>query len=128
MKEVTFRWVDRYLIHLRIREKVPITFSTPLLFIAFLTWSLLADGHDRQMQLRQRIETTAEQECQQGDHEGQLALITHYLVTFVSWALYATNQTPQTISNGAVSTASRCGTSSPSWRAASTSSPIANTR
>ena len=40
MKEVKFRWVDRYLIHLTISEKFLITFWCPLLFIAFLTWYL----------------------------------------------------------------------------------------
>lgn len=44
MKEVKFRWVDRYLIHLTISEKFLITFWCPLVFIAFLTWYLLADG------------------------------------------------------------------------------------
>ena len=36
MKEVKFRWVDRYLIHLTISEKFLITFWCPLVFIAFL--------------------------------------------------------------------------------------------
>lgn len=70
MKEVKFRWVDRYLIHLTISEKFLITFWCPLLFIAFLTWYLLADGHDQQMQIRldqlkQRVETTAQLITQQ---------------------------------------------------------------
>ncbi|TNI76096.1 methyl-accepting chemotaxis protein, partial [Aeromonas media] len=165
MKEVKFRWVDRYLIHLTISEKFLITFWCPLLFIAFLTWYLLADGHDQQMQIRldqlkQRVETTAQlitQQptltlpaeltlaptgstglTQQGDRfqysaqagqagfvsgtldagnfsmwDGQgttltiiavlaalLALITHYLMTFVSGALYSTNKALQTVANG----------------------------
>ena len=165
MKEVKFRWVDRYLIHLTISEKFLITFWCPLLFIAFLTWYLLADGHDQQMQIRldqlkQRVETTAQlitQQptltlpaeltlaptgsaglSQQGDRfqysaqagqagfvsstldaghfsmwDGQgttltiiavlaalLALITHYLMTFVSGALYSTNKALQTVANG----------------------------
>ncbi|MGL5814705.1 methyl-accepting chemotaxis protein [Aeromonas sp.] len=165
MKEVKFRWVDRYLIHLTISEKFLITFWCPLLFIAALTWYLLADGHDQQMQVRldqlkQRVETTAQLVSQQptltlpaeltlsptgspgltqqGDHysvsasagqagyvtgsldasrysmwEGQgtaliviavlaalLALITHYLMTFVSGALYSTNKALQTVANG----------------------------
>lgn len=156
MKEVKFRWVDRYLIHLTISEKFLITFWCPLVFIAFLTWYLLADGHDQAMQLRVdqlkgRVETTAQLVSQQptltlpadlvltpgaatglsqqgdiyryGASAGQagvvsgtldtshyalwdgqgttltiiavlaalLALITHYLMTFVSGALYSTN-------------------------------------
>ncbi len=70
MKEVKFRWVDRYLIHLTISEKFLITFWCPLVFIAFLTWYLLADGHDQAMQLRVdqlkgRVETTAQLVSQQ---------------------------------------------------------------
>ena len=165
MKEVKFRWVDRYLIHLTISEKFLITFWCPLLFIALLTGYLLADGHDQQMQIRldqlkQRVETSAQQVSQQatltlpadltvsptgsaglsqqGDNyrfsasagqagfvtgsldagrysmwEGQgttltiiavlaalLALITHYLMTFVSGALYSTNKALQTVADG----------------------------
>ncbi|PTT45188.1 methyl-accepting chemotaxis protein [Aeromonas sp. HMWF014] len=165
MKEVKFRWVDRYLIHLTISEKFLITFWCPLLFIALLTGYLLADGHDQQMQIRldqlkQRVETSAQlvsQQAtltlpadltisptgsaglsQQGDNyrfsasvgqagfvtgsldagrysmwEGQgttltiiavlaalLALITHYLMTFVSGALYSTNKALQTVADG----------------------------
>lgn len=165
MKEVKFRWVDRYLIHLTISEKFLITFWCPLLFIALLTGYLLADGHDQQMQVRldqlkQRVETSAQLISQhasltlpadlilsptgsaglsqQGDHyrfsasagqagfvtgsldagrysmwDGQgttltiiavlaalLALITHYLMTFVSGALYSTNKALQTVADG----------------------------
>ncbi|MGL5129184.1 MAG: methyl-accepting chemotaxis protein [Aeromonas popoffii] len=165
MKEVKFRWVDRYLIHLTISEKFLITFWCPLLFIALLTGYLLADGHDQQMQIRldqlkQRVETSAQLASQQatltlpadltisptgsaglsqqGDNyrfsasagqagfvtgsldagrysmwEGQgttltiiavlaalLALITHYLMTFVSGALYSTNKALQTVADG----------------------------
>ncbi len=165
MKEVKFRWVDRYLIHLTISEKFLITFWCPLLFIAFLTWYLLADGHDQQMQIRldqlqQRVQTSAQLVSQQptltlpadltlsptgsagltqqGDNyrfsasagqagfvtgsldagrysmwDGQgttltiiavlaalLALITHYLMTFVSGALYSTNKALQTVADG----------------------------
>ena len=165
MKEVKFRWVDRYLIHLTISEKFLITFWCPLVFIAFLTWYLLADGHDQAMQLRVdqlkgRVETTAQLVSQQptltlpadlvltpgaatglsqqgdiyryGASAGQagvvsgtldtshyalwdgqgttltiiavlaalLALITHYLMTFVSGALYSTNKALQTVANG----------------------------
>jgi methyl-accepting chemotaxis protein len=165
MKEVKFRWVDRYLIHLTISEKFLITFWCPLLFIALLTGYLLADGHDQQMQIRldqlkQRVETSAQLVSQQatltlpadltvsptgsaglslqGDNyrfsasagqagfvtgsldagrytmwEGQgttltiiavlaalLALITHYLMTFVSGALYSTNKALQTVADG----------------------------
>ncbi|MFM1703421.1 methyl-accepting chemotaxis protein [Aeromonas salmonicida] len=165
MKEVKFRWVDRYLIHLTISEKFLITFWCPLLFIALLTGYLLADGHDQQMQIRldqlqQRVQTSAQLVSQQptltlpadlslsptgsvgltqqGDHyrfsasadqagfvtgsldagrysmwDGQgttltiiavlaalLALITHYLMTFVSGALYSTNKALQTVADG----------------------------
>lgn len=70
MKEVKFRWVDRYLIHLTISEKFLITFWCPLLFIAFLTWYLLADGHSQQMQMRLnqlqlRVDTSAQLVSQQ---------------------------------------------------------------
>jgi len=165
MKEVKFRWVDRYLIHLTINEKFLITFWFPLLFIAFLTWYLLADGHDQEMrirldQLQQRVDTTAQLVSQQPtltlpadlvltpaattglnqqgevyhysasagqagfltgsldtgryslwDGQGTtltiiavlaalLALITHYLMTFVSGALYSTNKALQTVAGG----------------------------
>ncbi|WP_338884884.1 methyl-accepting chemotaxis protein [Aeromonas hydrophila] len=165
MKEVKFRWVDRYLIHLTISEKFLITFWCPLLFIAFLSWYLLADGHQQQMQLRldqlkQRVELSAQLASQhagltlpaeltlsptgstgltrQGDiyrygasagqagvitgtldasrysmWDGQgttltiiavlaalLALVTHYLMTFVSGALYSTNKALQTVADG----------------------------
>ncbi|OSP50627.1 chemotaxis protein [Aeromonas hydrophila] len=165
MKEVKFRWVDRYLIHLTISEKFLITFWCPLLFIAFLSWYLLADGHQQQMQLRldqlkQRVELSAQLSSQhagltlpaeltlsptgstgltrQGDiyrygasagqagivtgtldasrysmWDGQgatltiiavlaalLALVTHYLMTFVSGALYSTNKALQTVADG----------------------------
>ncbi|HAT07094.1 MAG TPA: methyl-accepting chemotaxis protein, partial [Aeromonas salmonicida] len=70
MKEVKFRWVDRYLIHLTISEKFLITFWCPLLFIAFLTWYLLADSHSQQIQMRlsqlqQRVDTSAQLVSQQ---------------------------------------------------------------
>ncbi|HDZ8840806.1 TPA: methyl-accepting chemotaxis protein [Aeromonas dhakensis] len=165
MKEVKFRWVDRYLIHLTIREKFLITFWCPLLFIAFISWYLLADGHQQEMQLRldqlkQRVELSAQLASQhadltlpaelalsptgstgltqQGDiyrygasagqagvvtgtldasryslWDGQgttltiiavlaalLALVTHYLMTFVSGALYSTNKALQTVADG----------------------------
>lgn len=165
MKEVKFRWVDHYLIHLTISEKFLITFWCPLLFIALLTGYLLADAHDQQMQVRldqlkQRVKTSAQLVSQhasltlpadlilsptgsaglsqQGDHyrfsasagqagfvtgsldagrysmwDGQgttltiiavlaalLALITHYLMTFVSGALYSTNKALQTVADG----------------------------
>ncbi|MEV3820485.1 methyl-accepting chemotaxis protein [Aeromonas dhakensis] len=165
MKEVKFRWVDRYLIHLTISEKFLITFWCPLLFIAFISWYLLADGHQQEMQLRldqlkQRVELGAQLASQhadltlsaeltlsptgstgmtqQGDiyrygasagqagvvtgtldasryslWDGQgttltiiavlaalLALVTHYLMTFVSGALYSTNKALQTVADG----------------------------
>ncbi|EKB28760.1 methyl-accepting chemotaxis protein [Aeromonas dhakensis] len=165
MKEVKFRWVDRYLIHLTISEKFLITFWCPLLFIAFISWYLLADGHQQEMQLRldqlkQRVELSAQLSSQhadlplpaeltlsptgstgltqQGDiyrygasagqagvvtgtldasryslWDGQgttltiiavlaalLALVTHYLMTFVSGALYSTNKALQTVADG----------------------------
>ncbi|MGL6556661.1 methyl-accepting chemotaxis protein [Aeromonas dhakensis] len=165
MKEVKFRWVDRYLIHLTISEKFLITFWCPLLFIAFISWYLLADGHQQEMQLRldqlkQRVELSAQLASQhadltlpaelmlsptgstgltqQGDiyrygasagqagvvtgtldasryslWDGQgttltiiavlaalLALVTHYLMTFVSGALYSTNKALQTVADG----------------------------
>lgn len=165
MKEVKFRWVDRYLIHLTISEKFLITFWCPLLFIAFLSWYLLADGHQQQMQLRldqlkQQVELSAQLSSQhagltlpaeltlsptgntgltrQGDiyrygasagqagvvtgtldasrysmWDGQgttltiiavlaalLALVTHYLMTFVSGALFSTNKALQTVADG----------------------------
>ncbi len=165
MKEVKFRWVDRYLIHLTISEKFLITFWCPLLFITFLSWYLLADGHQQQMklrldQLKQRVELSAQLSSQhagltlpaeltlsptgntgltrQGDiyrygasagqagvvtgtldasrysmWDGQgttltiiavlaalLALVIHYLMTFVSGALYSTNKALQTVADG----------------------------
>ncbi|HDN9020111.1 TPA: methyl-accepting chemotaxis protein [Aeromonas salmonicida] len=165
MKEVKFRWVDRYLIHLTISEKFLITFWCPLLLIAFLTWYLLADSHSQQIQMRLsqlqlRVDTSAQLVSQQptltlpadltlsptgnaglsqqGDNyrfsasagqagfvtgsldagrysmwDGQgttltiiavlaalLALITHYLMTFVSGALYSTNKALQTVADG----------------------------
>jgi len=165
MKEVKFRWVDRYLIHLTISEKFHIAFWLPLLIIAFLSWYLLANSHDQEIklkieQLQQRVETTAQLVSQQptltlpadlhlqpqgvsgleqqGDRyrftapagqagyvtgeldtgnlsmwEGQgstllligtlaalMALVTHYLMTFVSGALYSTNKALQTVADG----------------------------
>lgn len=165
MKEVKFRWVDRYLIHLTISEKFLITFWCPLIFIAVLSWYLLSSSHTQQMQLRldalqSKVETTAQLVSQQPtltlpaglslssngtsgiskqgerysvtasagqagyltgtldasqfspwDHQSTtltiitlvaalMALITHYLMTFVSGALYSTNKALQTVADG----------------------------
>jgi len=165
MKEVKFRWVDRYLIHLTISEKFHIAFWLPLLIIAFLSWYLLANSHEQEIklkveQLQQRVETTAQLVSQQptlvlpadlrltgqgssglqqqGEHylftapagqagyvtgdldtgnlsmwEGQgstllligalaalMALVIHYMMTFVSGALYSTNKALQTVADG----------------------------
>ncbi|MGY3923875.1 methyl-accepting chemotaxis protein [Aeromonas jandaei] len=165
MKEVKFRWVDRYLIHLTISEKFHIAFWLPLLIIAFLSWYLLANNHDQEIklkveQLQQRVETTAQLVSQQptltlpadlriqpqgvsgleqqGDRyrftapAGQagyvtgeldtstssmwddqgttltmigalaalMALVIHYMMTFVSGALYSTNKALQTVADG----------------------------
>ncbi|BBQ53306.1 methyl-accepting chemotaxis protein [Aeromonas veronii] len=165
MKEVKFRWVDRYLIHLTISEKFHIAFWLPLLIIAFLSWYLLANSHDQEIklkveQLQQRVETTAQLVSlqptltlpadlriqpqgvsgleQQGDRyrftapAGQagyvtgeldtstssmwddqgttltmigalaalMALVIHYMMTFVSGALYSTNKALQTVADG----------------------------
>ncbi|WP_429056409.1 methyl-accepting chemotaxis protein [Aeromonas veronii] len=165
MKEVKFRWVDRYLIHLTISEKFHIAFWLPLLIIAFLSWYLLANSHEQEIklkveQLQQRVKTTAQLVSQQptltlpadlriqpqgvsgleqqGDRyrftapagqagyvtgeldtgnlsmwEGQgstllligalaalMALVIHYMMTFVSGALYSTNKALQTVADG----------------------------
>ena len=165
MKEVKFRWVDRYLIHLTISEKFHIAFWLPLFIIAFLSWYMLAASHQQEIslrvaQLQQRVETTAQLISQQptlvlpsdlrltrqgssglqqqGAHylftapagqagyvtgdldtgnlsmwEGQgstllligalaalMALVIHYMMTFVSGALYSTNKALQTVANG----------------------------
>ena len=165
MKEVKFRWVDRYLIHLTISEKFHIAFWLPLFIIAFLSWYMLAASHQQEIslrvaQLQQRVETTAQLISQQptlvlpsdlrltrqgssglqqqGDHylftapagqagyvtgdldtgnlsmwEGQgstllligalaalMALVIHYMMTFVSGALYSTNKALQTVADG----------------------------
>ena len=165
MKEVKFRWVDRYLIHLTISEKFHIAFWLPLLIIAFLSWYLLANSHKQEIklkveQLQQRVETTAQLVSQQptltlpadlriqpqgvsgleqqGDRyrftapAGQagyvtgeldtstssmwddqgttltmigalaalMALVIHYMMTFVSGALYSTNKALQTVADG----------------------------
>ncbi|TNI99675.1 methyl-accepting chemotaxis protein [Aeromonas veronii] len=165
MKEVKFRWVDRYLIHLTISEKFHIAFWLPLVIIAFLSWYMLAASHQQEIslrvaQLQQRVETTAQLVSQQptlvlpadlrlarqgssglqqqGDHylfsapvgqagyvtgdldtgnlsmwEGQgstllligalaalMALVVHYMMTFVSGALYSTNKALQTVADG----------------------------
>ncbi|HHQ4797645.1 TPA: methyl-accepting chemotaxis protein [Aeromonas veronii] len=165
MKEVKFRWVDRYLIHLTISEKFHIAFWLPLFIIAFLSWYMLAASHQQEVslrvaQLQQRVETTAQLVSQQptlvlpadlrltrqgsnglqqqGDHylftapagqagyvtgdldtgnlsmwEGQgstllligalaalMALVIHYMMTFVSGALYSTNKALQTVADG----------------------------
>ncbi|HHQ4768267.1 methyl-accepting chemotaxis protein [Aeromonas veronii] len=165
MKEVKFRWVDRYLIHLTISEKFHIAFWLPLLIIAFLSWYMLAASHQQEIslrvaQLQQRVETTAQLVSQQptlvlpadlrltrqgssglqqqGGHylfsapagqagyvigdldtgnlsmwEGQgstllligalaalMALVIHYMMTFVSGALYSTNKALQTVADG----------------------------
>ncbi|MCO5343366.1 methyl-accepting chemotaxis protein [Aeromonas veronii] len=165
MKEVKFRWVDRYLIHLTISEKFHIAFWLPLFIIAFLSWYLLANSHEQEIklkveQLQQRVETTAQLVSQQptlvlpadlrltgqgssglqqqGEHylftapagqagyvtgdldtgnlsmwEGQgstllligalaalMALVIHYMMTFVSGALYSTNKALQTVADG----------------------------
>ncbi|MEV3833068.1 methyl-accepting chemotaxis protein [Aeromonas allosaccharophila] len=70
MKEVKFRWVDRYLIHLTISEKFHIAFWLPLFIIAFLSWYMLAASHQQEIslrvaQLQQRVETTAQLVSQQ---------------------------------------------------------------
>ncbi|HHQ4569480.1 TPA: methyl-accepting chemotaxis protein [Aeromonas veronii] len=165
MKEVKFRWVDRYLIHLTISEKFHIAFWLPLFIIAFLSWYMLAASHQQEIslrvaQLQQRVETTAQLISQQptlvlpsdlrltrqgssglqqqGDHylftapagqagyvtgdldtgnlsmwDGQgstltliaalaalMALVIHYMMTFVSGALYSTNKALQTVADG----------------------------
>ncbi|MFQ1899955.1 methyl-accepting chemotaxis protein [Aeromonas veronii] len=165
MKEVKFRWVDRYLIHLTISEKFRIAFWLPLFIIAFLSWYMLAASHQQEIslrvaQLQQRVETTAQLVSQQptlvlpadlrlarqgssglqqqGGHylftapagqagyvtgdldtgnlsmwEGQgstllligalaalMALVIHYMMTFVSGALYSTNKALQTVADG----------------------------
>ncbi|EKP0247505.1 methyl-accepting chemotaxis protein [Aeromonas veronii] len=165
MKEVKFRWVDRYLIHLTISEKFHIAFWLPLFIIAFLSWYMLAASHQQEIslrvaQLQQRVETTAQLVSQQptlvlpadlhlarqgssglqqqGGHylftapagqagyvtgdldtgnlsmwEGQgstllligalaalMALVIHYMMTFVSGALYTTNKALQTVADG----------------------------
>ncbi|MBL0481726.1 MULTISPECIES: methyl-accepting chemotaxis protein [Aeromonas] len=165
MKEVKFRWVDRYLIHLTISEKFHIAFWLPLLIIAFLSWYLLANSHEQEIklkveQLQQRVKTTAQLVSQQptltlpadlriqpqgvsgleqqGDRyrftapAGQagyvtgeldtstssmwddqgttltmicalaalMALVIHYMMTFVSGALYSTNKALQTVADG----------------------------
>ncbi|HHP5491341.1 methyl-accepting chemotaxis protein [Aeromonas veronii] len=165
MKEVKFRWVDRYLIHLTISEKFHIAFWLPLLIIAFLSWYLLANSHEQEIKLKvellqQRVETTAQLVSQQptltlpadlriqpqgvsgleqqGDRyrftapAGQagyvtgeldtstssmwddqgttltmigalaalMALVIHYMMTFVSGALYSTNKALQTVADG----------------------------
>ncbi|MBS4693951.1 methyl-accepting chemotaxis protein [Aeromonas allosaccharophila] len=165
MKEVKFRWVDRYLIHLTISEKFHIAFWLPLFIIAFLSWYMLAASHQQEIslrvaQLQQRVETTAQLVSQQptlvlpddlhlttqgssglqqqGDHylftapagqagyvtgdldtgnlsmwDGQgstltligalaalMALVIHYMMTFVSGALYSTNKALQTVADG----------------------------
>jgi len=165
MKEVKFRWVDRYLIHLTISEKFHIAFWLPLLIIAFLGWYMLSTSHQQQItqrvaQLQERVETAAllitQQPGltlpadlrlqpqgtrgleQQGDRyrftasagqagyitseldtgnlsmwQGQsatllligalgalMALVIHYMMTFVSGALYSTNKALQTVADG----------------------------
>ncbi|HDO1325020.1 TPA: methyl-accepting chemotaxis protein [Aeromonas veronii] len=165
MKEVKFRWVDRYLIHLTISEKFHIAFWLPLFIIAFLSWYMLAASHQQEIslrvaQLQQRVETMAQLVSQQptlvlpadlrlarqgssglqqqGGHylfsapagqagyvtgeldtgnlsmwEGQgstllligalaalMALVIHYMMTFVSGALYSTNKALQTVADG----------------------------
>ncbi|WDO00802.1 methyl-accepting chemotaxis protein [Aeromonas allosaccharophila] len=165
MKEVKFRWVDRYLIHLTISEKFHIAFWLPLFIIAFLSWYMLAASHQQEIslrvaQLQQRVETTAQLVSQQptlmlpsdlrltrqgssglqqqGAHylftapagqagyvtgdldtgnlsmwDGQgstltliaalaalMALVIHYMMTFVSGALYSTNKALQTVADG----------------------------
>ncbi|WP_429088836.1 methyl-accepting chemotaxis protein [Aeromonas allosaccharophila] len=165
MKEVKFRWVDRYLIHLTISEKFHIAFWLPLFIIAFLSWYMLAASHQQEIslrvaQLQQQVETTAQLMSQQptlvlpsdlrltrqgssglqqqGDHylftapagqagyvtgdldtgnlsmwDGQgstltliaalaalMALVIHYMMTFVSGALYSTNKALQTVADG----------------------------
>ncbi|WP_421200601.1 methyl-accepting chemotaxis protein [Aeromonas enteropelogenes] len=165
MKEVKFRWVDRYLIHLTIGEKFYVSFWLPLLIIAFLSWYMLASSHEQEIQLRvqqlqERVKTVAQLVSQQpglalpadlrleaqgstglqqqGEHyrfsaaagqagyvTGQLdvsnlsmwddqgstliliavlavlmALVIHYMMTFVSGALYSTNKALQTVADG----------------------------
>ncbi|MGY3966899.1 methyl-accepting chemotaxis protein [Aeromonas enteropelogenes] len=165
MKEVKFRWVDRYLIHLTIGEKFYVSFWLPLLIIAFLSWYMLASSHEQEIQLRvqqlqEQVETVAQLVSQQpglalpanlrleaqgsaglqqqGEHyrfsaaagqagyvTGQLdvsnlsmwddqgstliliavlavlmALVIHYMMTFVSGALYSTNKALQTVADG----------------------------
>ncbi|ALP40806.1 methyl-accepting chemotaxis protein [Aeromonas schubertii] len=165
MKEVKFRWVDRYLIHLTITEKFMITFWFPLLVIALLGFSLLRASHEQEMSLRldlmrEKVDTVAalvakepalplparlslqpyasEGLSEQGDKvlyaaragdagmvvgnldraaysmwddqgpmlgliallAAVMALITHYLMTFVSGALYSTNKALQQVADG----------------------------
>ncbi|MGL5326198.1 MAG: methyl-accepting chemotaxis protein, partial [Aeromonas sp.] len=165
MKEVKFRWVDRYLIHLTISEKFHIAFWLPLFIIAFLSWYMLAANHQQEIslrvaQLQQRVETTAQLVSQQStlvlpaemrltpqgssglQHQGAhylftapagqagyvtggldtgnlsmwdgqgstltliaalaalMALVIHYMMTFVSGALYSTNKALQTVADG----------------------------
>ena len=48
MKEVAFRWVDKWLIHLNLREKFYLLFLLPLITLLFAGWVLTHQSNQSQ--------------------------------------------------------------------------------
>lgn len=60
MKEVAFRWIDKYLIHLKLQEKFYLLALLPLLAIITIYWLLTTAAYDQQSQLlTNQLDTTA---------------------------------------------------------------------
>ncbi|WP_028863675.1 methyl-accepting chemotaxis protein [Psychromonas aquimarina] len=60
MKEVAFRWIDKYLVHVKIKENFLILFFTPLLAIIMVSLALM-NAFERQQEqlLQQNMDTIA---------------------------------------------------------------------
>ncbi|QUJ68633.1 methyl-accepting chemotaxis protein [Photobacterium sp. GJ3] len=77
MKEVAFRWIDKYLIHLKLQEKFYLLFLLPLLGMITVS-AILADAGEKQYQslitlnLESAATLLAEQQASQPDAAGLL--------------------------------------------------------
>ena len=85
MKEIPFRWIDKYLIHLKIQEKFYLLFLLPLLALVILTLvldsaadSLLAHLYQEEMLLMKGLieagQLTKDQVAQLVSHSESISL------------------------------------------------------
>jgi methyl-accepting chemotaxis protein len=60
MKEVAFRWIDKYLVDVKIKENFLILFFTPLLAMLMISLTLMnASGHQQDQLLQRNVNTIA---------------------------------------------------------------------